>query len=184
MAEETSTIRCPRCGAQIARETPPEGETLSGSPLRSCPDCGRLYFDEAYAEPALTAFEKAKIGFPWIKVLYAVVPTAGALVYLGPYLNSRSTATLVPLAAFGVIAVFFDVLLIAALVKALGKRKMRAAALAQLEGGAGAPETLRTSMERLSRKDYLDVLVKCGEDVPKYFYRRIGAEPPKFHRKK
>ncbi len=184
MSEVKSTIRCPRCGAQVERECPPEGETLPGSPLRACPDCGRLYFDEAYAEPALTAFEKAEIKFPWIKILYALVPTAGALVYLNAWLNEHTTGTLVPLVAFGALAVFFDVMLVFELVKAARKSPVKKAAMARLEGRAEADEALRESMGRLSKKDYLDALVKCGDYVPAYFYKRIGEKPPKPERRK
>ena len=100
MSEEKSAIRCPRCGAQIERACPPEGETLPGSPLRKCPECGRLYFDEIYEEAALSAFEKVKIGFPYIRILYAAVPTAGVLVYLRTYLHAPGPGALVPLIAF------------------------------------------------------------------------------------
>ena len=183
MTEEKNTIRCPRCGAQIERPCPPEGETLPGSPLRQCPDCGRLYFDNAYAEAALTAFGKAEIKFPYIKILYALIPTAGALVYLRQYLAAPSTGSLVPLIAFSIIAVFFDVLLILELGKTVRKSAAKKEALARLEGRAGEMEAeLRASLERLSHKDYLDALVKCNEYVPTYFYKRIGENPPKSFR--
>lgn len=185
MTEEKSTIRCPRCGAQIERACPPEGETLPGSPLRQCPECGRLYFDGAYAEAALTAFEKAEIKFPWIKILYALVPTVGALVYLRQYRAAPSTGALVPLIAFSLIAVFFDVLLLIELGKTVRKRAVKREMLKRIEGRAGEMEQeLRASMERLGQKDYLDALVKCGEAVPRYFYERIGEKPPKTKRTK
>ena len=185
MSEEIFTVRCPRCGAQIERENPPEGETLPGSPLRKCPECGRLYFDNAYAEPALTAYEEAEVNFPWIKILYALVPTLGAIVYLRQHLLTPTTGTLVPLIAFSIIAVFFDVLLILELIRTVPKLKRRAAALERLEGRGGeTDEALRESMERLSKKDYLDALVKCNAYVPTYFYKRIGEKPPKSFRRK
>ena len=185
MSEEKSTIRCPHCGASIERTCPPEGKTLPGSPLRKCPDCGRLYFDEIYAEAALTAFEKAEIRFPYIKILYALIPTAGALVYLHQYRNAPGTTALVPLITFGAIAVLFDILLIAELVKAARRSKVKKELLARIEGRAGALEQeLRESLERLKSKDYLDALTKCGEAVPAYFYQRIGEKPPKTHQKK
>jgi len=166
-------------------DRPPEGTTLPGSPLRKCPDCGRLYFDEAYAEPALTAFEHAEIRFPWIKILYALVPTAGALVYLGQYRSTPAAGALVPLIAFGVIALLFDVMLIVELVRAARKSRVKKELLSRLVGRAGAmEEELRESMERLKQKDYLDALVKCGEDVPKFFYERIGEKPPKMRQKR
>ena len=185
MSEEKSTIRCPHCGASIERETPNKGKTLPGSPLRVCPDCGRLYYDDVYAEAALTAFEQAEIKFPWIKILYALVPTFGAIAYLRQYLTVPSTGALVPLIAFSVIAVFFDVLLILELVKAVKKSAVKKDLLARIEGRAGALETeLHESLERLKKKDYLDALVKCGEYVPTYFYKRIGEKPPKTFRRK
>ena len=182
MSEGNSTIRCPRCSAQISRPCPPEGETLPGSPLRACPDCGRLYFDDVYAEPALTAFDKAEINFPYIKILYAVIPTAGSLIYLRQYLQTPTTGALVPLIAFSVLAIFFDVMLIVDIIKAVRKSAVKKETLARLEGRAAAPEELRESMERLSKKDYLDALVKCREYVPNYFYKRIGEKPPKSFR--
>ncbi len=185
MSEEKNTIRCPHCGASIERDCPPKGKTMSGSPLRKCPNCGRIYFDNAYSEAALTAFEKAEINFPWIKILYALVPTTGALVYLRQYLSAPTTGALVPLIAFSVIAVFFDVMLVFELVKAVRKSKVKKAFLDRLEGCAGEAEPeLRESMERLSKKDYLDTLVKCNEYVPTYFYKRIGEKPPKSFRGK
>ncbi len=179
MSEEKTTVRCPHCGAQIERENPPKGKLLSGSPLRKCPDCGRIYFDEGYAEAALTAFEQAEIKFPYIKILYALVPTVGAVVYLRQYLNVPSTGALVPLIAFGVIAIFFDVMLIFELVKAVKKSAVKKELLARFERNAEAlEEEVRESLERLKKKDYLDALEKCGEDVPKYFYKRIGEKRP------
>lgn len=183
MSEEKSAIRCPRCGAQIERACPPEGETLPGSPLRKCPECGRLYFDEIYEEAALSAFEKVKIGFPYIRILYAAVPTAGALVYLRTYLNAPGPGTLVPLIAFGAIAVFFDVLLILELIKTSRKSAVKRELLSRFEGGTLETE-LRESLERLSSKSYLDALEKCGEDVPEYFYHRIGEKRPSRRRSK
>ncbi len=180
MSEEKTTVRCPHCGAQIERESPPKGKTLPGSPLRKCPDCGRIYFDNAYAEAALTAFEKAEVNFPYIKILYAAVPTLGAIVYLRQHLLTPTTGTLVPLIAFSIIAVFFDVMLICELVKAARRGKIKKAFLDRLEGRTGETEAeLRESVERLSKKDYLDALVKCNEYVPVYFYKRIGEKPPK-----
>ena len=167
MSEEKSTIRCPHCDTSIERETPNKGKTLPGSPLRKCPDCGRLYFDEAYAEPALTAFEHAEIRFPWIKILYALVPTAGALVYLGQYRSTPAAGALVPLIAFGAIALLFDVMLIVELVKAAKKSRIKKDVLAHIEGRAGeVEEALRESLERLKKKDCLDALLRCGEDAP------------------
>ncbi len=178
-------IRCPHCGASIERESPPEGQTLSGSPLRKCPECGRLYYDDVYAEAALTAFEQAEIKFPWIKILYALVPTFGAIVYLRQYLSTPTNGALVPMIAFSVIALFFDGMLIVELVKAVKRGRIRRAFLDRLEGRAGEPaEELRASRERLSRKDYLDMLTKCNAYVPTYFYRRIGEKPPKTFRRK
>ena len=178
-------IRCPHCGASIERESPPEGQTLSGSPLRKCPECGRLYYDDVYAEAALTAFEQAEIKFPWIKILYALVPTFGAIVYLRQCLSTPTTGALVPLIAFSVIAVFFDVMLIVELVKAAKNSRIKKDVLAHIEGRAGeVEEELRESLERLKKKDYLDALLRCGEDVPTYFYKRIGEKPPKTLRKK
>ena len=177
MSEERSAIRCPRCGAQIERACPPEGETLPGSPLRKCPECGRLYFDEIYEEAALSAYEKVKIGFPYIKILYAAVPTAGALVYMITYLKKPDAGALVPLIAFGVIAVFFDVLLLLELIRTSRKSAVKKELISRFEGGALETE-LRESLERLSSKSYLDALEKCGEDVPEYFYRRIGEKRP------
>ncbi len=180
MGEETSTIRCPHCGAQIERERPEQEQPLAGSPLRKCPDCGRIYFDDAYAEAALTAFETAEVKFPYIKILYALVPTAGAAVYLRQHLLTPTTGSLVPLIAFSAIAILFDVMLICELVKAARRGRRRKDFLDRLEGRAGEAEPgLRESLERLSKKDYLDALVKCGEYVPVYFYKRIGEKPPK-----
>ena len=180
MSEEKTTVRCPHCGASIERENPPKGKLLSGSPLRKCPDCGRIYFDNAYAEAALTAFEKAEVNFPYIKILYALVPTVGAIVYLRQHLLTPTTGTLVPLIAFSIIAVFFDVMLICELVTAARRGKIKKAFLDRLEGRTGETEAeLRESVERLSKKDYLDALVKCNEYVPVYFYKRIGEKPPK-----
>ena len=185
MMEENSTIRCPRCGASIARDCPPDGQALRGSPLRTCPECGRLYYDDAYTEPALEAYEKAEIRFPHIKILYAIAPTAGALVYLHSYLNNPTIGMRVPLIAFGILAIFFDVMLIMELGKTVRKSAAKKEQMALLEGRSGAPdEELRKSLERLSSKDYLDALVKCNEYVPAYFYKRIGEKPPKMHRKK
>ena len=185
MSEEKSTIRCPHCGASIERETPNKGKTLPGSPLRKCSDCGRLYFDNAFAETALTMYQGAEIIFPWIKILYALVPTLGAVVYLRQYLSTPTTGALVPLIAFSVIAVFFDVMLIVELVKAAKKSRIKKDVLAHIEGRAGeVEEALRESLERLKKKDYLDALLRCGEDVPTYFYKRIGEKPPKTLRKK
>ena len=183
MNEEMSTIRCPRCGARIERPCP-DGQTVPGSPLQKCPDCGRLYFDEAYEEAALTAYEAASINFPYIKILYALIPTAGALVYLRSYLRDPRSEYLIVLIAFGALAVFFDVLLIAAIAKAIRQSGRKKAFLDAIEGRAGELSAeLRESMERLSGKDYLDALYKCRTYIPKYFYRRIGAEPPKRQRK-
>jgi endogenous inhibitor of DNA gyrase (YacG/DUF329 family) len=61
MSEERFAVRCPHCSASIEHECPPKGETLPGSPLRKCPDCGRLFYDDVYQEPALKAY--AHIGF-------------------------------------------------------------------------------------------------------------------------
>ena len=61
----------------------------------------------------------------------------------------------------------------------------RIAHRAHIEGRAGeVEEALRESLERLKKKDYLDALLRCGEDVPTYFYKRIGEKPPKTLRKK
>ena len=185
MNEENTIIRCPRCGAAIERPALPEGETLPGSPLRRCPDCDRLYFDNLYAEPALRAFEDAEVKFPYIKIIYALVPTFGAVVFLREWLGGSNSAVRMTAILFGAIAVFFDVLLLIELVKLPPKLRRRASALDRLEGRAGAAEAeMRASVERLSKKDYLDALVKCNEYVPTYFYKRIGEKPPKTFRRK
>ncbi len=183
MREESSAIRCPRCGARIERSCP-EGESIAGSPLQTCPDCGRLYFDDAYAEPVLTAYEAAEVDFPYIKILYALIPTVGTLLYLHSYLRDPRSQHLAVLITFGALAVFFDVLLIIAIGKVIPKAGRKKAFLDALEGRAGELSAeLRESLERLSGKDYLDALYKCRVYIPKYFYRRIGAEPPKRQRR-
>ena len=185
MNEEKSVIRCPHCKASIERPGLPEGQTLPGSPLRACPDCGRLYFDNLYAEPALTAYEDAEVSFPYIKIIYALVPTFGAVVYLREWLSGSNAAVRMTAIVFGIVAVFFDLLLILELIKTLPKLKRKAALIERLEGRAGEPvPELGESMARLSKKDYLDALVKCNEYVPNYFYKRIGEKPPKRFRRK
>ena len=157
---------------------------MPGSPLRKCPDCGRLYFDDAYEEPALTAYEAAIINFPYIKIIYALIPTAGTLLYLRSYLHDPRPQYLIVLIAFGALAVFFDVLLILAIAKAIPAAGRKKTFLDMIEGRAGEIDAqLRESMERLSGKDYLDALYKCRVYIPKYFYRRIGADPPRSRRR-
>ena len=178
MSEETFVVRCPHCRAAIERPALPDGETLPGSPLRACPDCGRLYYDEGYQEPALKAYAAAKGNFSYIKILYAVIPTLGTLFYLSAFVQGTNAVGGTIAAVFGAIAVFFDVLLILEIVKAVRHKRLLDALTARLEGRAGTPtEEERASMERLSSKDYLDTLDKCGDDVADWFYTRIGEKP-------
>ena len=178
MNEASSTIRCPHCGARIERPSLPEGEMLAGSPLRNCPECDRLYFDPAYMEPALDAYDKAEIKFPYIKILYALIPTAGTLVYLRTWLDGTNSIAHILTLVFGAIAVFFDVMLVVELIRAAKKSRVKNALLERFEGrGEPMDEAMRASLERLSKKDYLSALNKCGEDVPKYFFLRIGEKP-------
>lgn len=178
MSEERFTVRCPHCRAQIAHDCPPEGETLPGSPLRKCPDCGRLFYDDVYQEPALKAYAQARVRFSWTKALYAAIPTAGALYYLVVYLKAANTMSAVLSIVFGAVAVFFDVLLVLELVKTVRQKRKLKELEAHLNGPA---ETLtpeeRASMERLSSKAYLDALDKCGDDVADWFYFRLGEKP-------
>ena len=178
MNEAKCTIRCPRCGARIERERLPEGETLPGSPLRTCPDCGHLYYDEGYQEPALKAYSEAKAKFSYIKILYAVIPTAGALMFLSTILKSATTVGCAMAVIFGAVAVFFDVILILEIVRAVRQNRVLAQLVERLEGRSGTmTEEECASMERLSSKSYLDTLDKCGDDVADWFYKRIGEKP-------
>ena len=178
MSEERFTVRCPHCSASIEHECPPAGETLPGSPLRKCPDCGRLFYDDGYQEPALKAYAAASVKFSWIKVLYAAVPTAGALFYLSVYLKNHNAMSSVLAIVFGVVAVFFDVLLALEIVKAIRQKRKLTELERRLNGPAEAlTEEERASMERLSSKAYLDALDKCGDDVADWFYFRLGEKP-------
>ena len=178
MSEANFTVRCPHCRAQIAHDCPPEGETLPGSPLRTCPDCGRLFYDDSYQEPALKAYAASRVHFSWIKALYAAVPTAGALFYLSAYLKENHAMSSVLAIVFGVVAVFFDVLLVLEIVKAVRQKSKLTALEERLNGPAEAlTEEERASMERLSSKAYLDALDKCGDDVADWFYFRLGEKP-------
>ena len=178
MNEEKVTIRCPHCNARIERERLPDGETLPDTPLRTCPDCGRLYYDEGYQEPALKAYAETKAKFSYIKVAYAVIPTLGTLMYLSAYLKNTNSMGSVLALVFGVIAVFFDVLLILEIIRAVRQNRKLTELTERLEGRAGTlTDAERASMERLSSRSYLDTLDKCGDDVADWFYFRIGEKP-------
>ena len=168
------TIRCPHCQMRIEREAA-AGTPLPGSPFRRCPGCGRFYYDEAYEEPALTLFEQKQPRFNYIKILYAVLPTAGALIYLRAWLSGANPDGRVPALVFGALAVFFLAVLILEVAAFIRSSREHAAHRALLEGNEAelSPE-LAESVKRLRDPKYLDALESYGADIPDFFRKKAG----------
>ena len=167
------TIRCPRCQRSIEREIPEKGGAIPGSPFRRCPDCGRLYFDEAYAEPALAFYSEKQPRFSFIKIVYAALPTMGALLYLKAWRSGENPNARVPAIVFSLLALFLIGVLVHEIVTYFRRRKAHQASRALLEGESGAlsPE-LRESLERLRDTEYLKALEKYEIEVPRFFKDR------------
>jgi hypothetical protein len=163
------SIRCPHCQTLVEREASGK-QPIPGSPFRRCPNCGRLYYDEAYEDPALTLFGEKQPRFNFVKILYAAVPTAGALIYLKAWLDGTNSVGNVFALVFGAIAVFFLVVLTLEIVGFFKRRKEHLVHRALLSGRGGAlSRELAESMERLRDGKYLDALESCGVEVPGFF---------------
>ena len=175
MVQISPTIQCPHCGERVTRET--TEHRCPGSPFRRCPGCGRLYFDDAYEEPAITLLGK-KPKLNYAKILYFVVCTVGAVFYLRAWLSGENPNVRVPALVFSAIALFFLGVLVHELAGFSKKRQRYETDCARMEG-RGEPLTaeLTASLERLGDKAYLDALESYGVDVPEFFRDRAKEKP-------
>ena len=168
----TNEIKCPRCGEAIKRNKSVTGQ-LTGAPFCPCPNCGRLFYDESVEEPAIAAFKEKEKSFNYAKLIYAVIPTVGAVVYLRAYMHGVNSSGLIPGIIFAALAVFFIVLLVLEIIKYLRRSSAEKRIIDHFEGRSGTlSKDLAESLDRLSSKSYVEALEAYGADVPDYFRKR------------
>lgn len=170
------TVRCPSCNKIAEMTTTTHG--LTGSPFRTCQNCGVTYFDSGYKEPGLLIFEsKAGDGFPMGAITAAAFTFAAVfLIYQMVIEGAGGSGILFAAIFMAIFAVIFDAGVFVSVKEIIHSDKYHQKQIDRIEGKNGEmPDDLKESMLRLSNREYLDALKAHGVSVPDYFYQRLKS---------
>ena len=177
-----SSFRPPQCAfcCDGTRPTDPTDSPELGSPRRQCPRCGKTYFDNQYAEPALYLYSTKPVKpkfLLWLlgSVFFAVVLFIYTVVMQG-YRENLLSAIILAAAL---------IIYLTRLIRALHARlhwddfteKFHQENIMCLQGIRKPPIPLDQSLDRLSQEEYLYYLLSHGTEVPEYFFHRIDCQP-------
>ena len=170
------TVTCPNCGNVAERTRTVDSQTLDGSPFRVCPHCGKVYFDRAYNEPAISLFKDKGGGMNFWAFMWIIIANGFVIFNIVSAIKSGGfdESAALPFIVFLVIALVFDIGLVRMIKNRIKAKEYHQKIIDRLEGKRGElSESLESSMERMSNKAYLDALRAHGVQVPEYFYERI-----------
>lgn len=173
--------RCSYCHDGTERENA-NGQHEIGCPRRSCPKCGRQYFDAAYEEDALHAYylkpTMPDFIHPMLYFLVIVLPMDVLLVRRMLQDFTVPWALLFPL-GLGTIYIFGKICrnLYPWLFRKRYNRKYEESKIPIFNGTEYISEEFSASLHRMSNEGYLYYLISHGVDVPDFFFERIGRSP-------
>ena len=169
------SVKCPKCGKTTERNVSHSRDHY-GCPLRVCDNCGSTYFDDSYIEKGLAEYSSKGGTFSitfifWTIVSNLAVPFAIYLMLTEEF----SGVFILMLVIFGALAVLCDLGLVKTIRNRSNSTEFHKKQLDLIEGRGGyKDEELACSMSRLSNREYLDTLKKCGVEIPDYFYERLN----------
>ena len=167
------TVRCPNCNEVADRTKTVDKDWKFGTPLRSCPYCGRKYFDSFYKEEGIERFQDNGVHINAWSVIWLIV----SLLFVIGFLSSSDAK--VGAIIFGVIFVIFAIGFLRTIKALFHPKEYHQKQVDLIEGrGETMSAELAESMRRLSKKEYLDELAHNGVIVPQYFYDRIKKYEP------
>lgn len=172
--------RCSYCHDGTERENA-NGQHEIGCPRRSCPKCGRQYFDAAYEEDALHAYYLKPTMPHVVRPLLSCLIIVLINIRLVPKLMQGLTMPWFALASWGLASLF---LIGRACVSAYPwlfrkryNRKYEESKIPIFNGTEYISEEFSASLHRMSNEGYLYYLISHGVDVPDFFFERIGRSP-------
>ena len=175
VVSKTRITKCPYCGGDIITNTKND-RGYDDTPFRSCPKCFRTYFDGAYQEPGILAYEDNGGKIPFSLLILAGITTYGIVALIVAIIQDGwSSGLLLPLIFIGGLAILFDLTLLSRIICRLdNNKKHHQRQIDLIEGHRGTmSQKLKDSMGRLSSTSYLDSLKSHGVKVPAYFYKRL-----------
>lgn len=173
--------RCSYCHDGTERENP-VGQHEIGQPRRTCPKCGRTYFDTAYEEDALYAYHLKPTMPDFIHPLlyFLIIPLPMDVLVICKMLQGATVppALLFPL---GLVTIFVVSKLCRVLYPWLFReryyRKYEESKIPIFNGTKYISDEFSASLQRMSSEEYLYYLISHGVDVPDFFFERIHCTP-------
>lgn len=176
-------VRCPYC-KKWTGHSHTHSSDLVGNPLRVCSYCNQSYWDFAYTENAIAYYNyqtEAHFGLPLLCTLFSLFMIAMGLYSI--FENSYYFA--VALLIIFLPCTFFAVRsLVRNLRLAINKDQRILEAENSLTLQNQENTFLQESLARLSKPEYLEFLTDHDIQVPVFFYRRIGYNPPEKYEEK
>lgn len=145
------TIICPHCKGIV--ESGKNRQRQYGSPIRTCPRCGRTYLDDNFAEAGLLSEKEVKErAFSWFSII--VVLMGGFFLFFG---IKELTVSLI---ALGIILV------------ALGLFSIISNLKYEPSEDEKFQNELRESKQRLSNPQYVIALYELGYSIPSEMFNK------------
>lgn len=171
--------RCSYCHDGTERENA-AGQHEIGCPRRSCPKCGRQYFDAAYEEDALHAYHLKPTMPEIVRPLLGFLIIAAINIRLIPKMLQGLTMPWFALFSWGVASLFVTgracVYLYPWVFRKRYYRKYEESKIPIFDGTEYISEEFSASLQRVSSQEYLYYLISHGVEVPAFFFHRIGRE--------
>ena len=167
-------VDCPYCDMYADRKMLLNNWPPFGSPYRTCPKCGKVYFDSGYQEDAIVRFTDTGGEITPGGLIVSLFFTGGLILYVIECISTKTIFWPGFLAVL-IISLVYDIGLIRAIWNRIRAKKYHQKMIDTLEGRRGELDSyLAESMKRMSDRGYLDALRARGVDVPEYFYQRLG----------
>lgn len=167
---------CPYCDMytdrkELLRDFPP-----FGTPYRTCPKCGRVYFDSGYQEDAIAWFTDTGGEFSPGGLIASLFYNGALIFYIIECIRTKRMS-LIGFSILLIIALAFDIVFIRAIWNRIRAKEYHQKIIDTLEGRRDElPPEVAESMKRLSDRGYLDALRSHGVEVPEYFYQRLRGD--------
>ena len=147
---------CAGCNGNLPLHS--KDDYFYGSPIQTCPHCGRHYLDKHYHEPAVEGFQeidtskKAALKEVWFYVLIAAVIT---VLNILSFVSGRIRPVLLILLAATAVLLFSSIGKTLKVLTGVRKKELEM--------------QLQASEKRLEKKEYALVLKELGYQVPEKY---------------
>ena len=166
-------VDCPYCDMYADSKVLLKYHPPVGTPYRTCPKCGRVYFDSGYQENAIAWFTDTGVDMTPVRFIGALVFSWAQIAYSIQCIRTK-TIFWPGFLSLLIITLTADIDVIKAAWNWIRAKEYHQKRVDELEGrGDELPPEVAESMKRLSDRGYLDALRARGVYVPEYFYQRL-----------